>query len=153
MRRGRRWMLGSLLLCGLLLSACAHLPEEEEELNQPATLEAIDGSDVSRITLTEQAVERVDIQAAPVVDTGSGTAIPYAAVFYTADGETWTYTSPEPLTFVRVPVLAVTAFVAPLVVDRIRGDRAFLSDGPPLGMEVVTQGASELYGTETDVEE
>ena len=85
MRRGRRWMLGSLLLCGLLLSACAHLPEEEEELNQPATLEAIDGSDVSRITLTEQAVERVDIQAAPVVDTASGTAIPYAAVFYTAD--------------------------------------------------------------------
>lgn len=143
MRRGRRWMLGSLLLCGLLLSACAHLPEEEEELNQPATLEAIDGSDVSRITLTEQAVERVDIQAAPVVDTGSGTAIPYAAVFYTADGETWTYTSPEPLTFVRVPV----------VVDRIRGDRAFLSDGPPPGMDVVTQGASELYGTETDVEE
>ena len=143
MRRGRRWMLGSLLLCGLLLSACAHLPEEEEELNQPATLEAIDGSDVSRITLTEQAVERVDIQAAPVVDTASGTAIPYAAVFFTADGETWTYTNPEPLTFVRVPV----------VVDRIRGDRAFLSDGPPPGMEVVIQGASELYGTETDVEE
>ena len=30
--------------------------------------------------------------------------------------------------------------------------RAFLSDGPPTGMEVVTQGASELYA-ETDVEE
>ena len=143
MPHGRRWTAGSVILCGLLLSACAHVAEEEEALNEPATLEAIAGSDVSRITLTEQAVDRVDIQAAPVVDAGSGTAIPYAAVFYTASGETWTYTNPEPLTFVRVPI----------VVDRIRGDRAFLSDGPPTGMEVVTQGASELYGTETDVEE
>ena len=74
---------------------------------------------------------------------GPETVIPYAAVFYTATGDTWAYTNPEPLTFVRVPI----------VVDRIRGDRAFLSDGPPSGMEVVTQGAAELYGTETDVEE
>jgi hypothetical protein len=143
MPHGRRSTAGSLILCGLLLSACAHVAEEEEALNEPAALEAIAGSDVSRITLTEQAVDRVDIQGAPVVDAGSGTAIPYAAVFYTSSGETWTYTNPEPLTFVRVPI----------VVDHIRGDRAFLSDGPPTGMEVVTQGASELYGTETDVEE
>jgi hypothetical protein len=143
MPHGRRWIAGSVILCGLLLSACAHVAEEEEELNQPATLEPIDGSDVSRITLTEQAAERVDIQADPVLAAGSATVIPYAAVFYTANGETWAYTNPEPLTFLRVPI----------VVDHIRGDRAFLSDGPPTGMEVVTQGASELYGTETDVEE
>jgi hypothetical protein len=143
MPHGRRWIAGSVILCGLLLSACAHVAEEEEELNQPATLEPIDGSDVSRITLTEQAVERVDIQADPVLAAGSATVIPYAAVFYTANGETWAYTNPEPLTFLRVPI----------VVDHIRGDRAFLSDGPPTGMEVVTQGAAELYGTETDVEE
>jgi hypothetical protein len=136
-------MVGSLLLIGLVLPACARVEAEEEELKEPATLEAIAGSDVSRITLTEQAVERVDIQEAPVVEARSGTAIPYAAVFYTSDGQTWTYTNPEPQTFVRVPI----------VVDDIRGDRAFLSDGPPVGMSVVTQGASELYGTETDVEE
>jgi hypothetical protein len=69
--------------------------------------------------------------------------IPYAAVFYTATGDTWTYTNPEPLTFVRVPI----------VVDHIRGDRVFLSDGPPSGMQVVTRGVAELYGTETGVEE
>jgi hypothetical protein len=143
MPQGRRWMAGLLVLSGLLLSACAGVAEEEEALNEPATLEPIEGSDVSRITLTAEAAERVDIQADPVLDVGSGTVIPYAAVFYTATGDTWTYTNPEPLTFVRVPI----------VVDHIRGDRAFLSDGPPSGMEVVTQGASELYGTETDVEE
>jgi hypothetical protein len=136
-------MVGLLLLSGLLLSACAAVAEEEEALNEPATLEPIEGSDVSRITLTAEAAERVDIQVDPVLDVGSGTVIPYAAVFYTATGDTWTYTNPEPLIFVRVPI----------VVDHIRGDRAFLSDGPPSGMEVVTQGASELYGTETDVEE
>ena len=42
---------------------------------------------------------------------------------------------------------------ARLVVDHIRGEDVFLSDGPPAGMDVVTQGAAELYGTETGVEE
>jgi hypothetical protein len=78
-----------LLLIGLVLPACAQVGEEEEEIKEPATIETIAGSDVSRITLTEQAVERVDIQAAPVVIARSGTAIPYAAVFYTSDGQTW----------------------------------------------------------------
>jgi hypothetical protein len=143
MPHGRRWMAGLLILSGLQLSACAAVAEEEEALNEPATIEAIEGSDVSRITLTPEAAERVDIQADPVLESGSGTVMPYAAVFYTATGDTWTYTNPEPLTFLRVPI----------VVDHIRGDRAFLSDGPPSGTEVVTQGASELYGTETEVEE
>ena len=143
MPHGRRWIAGLLILSAVAPSACSAAPEEEAALNEPATLEAIDGSDVSRITLTAEAVERVDIRSDPALDAGSGVEIPYAALFYTASGDTWTYTNPEPLTFVRVPV----------VVDHIRGDRAFLSDGPPAGMEVVTQGATELYGTETDVEE
>ena len=142
MPHGGRRVVGFLILSGLLLSACATVAEEEA-LNEPATLEPIEGSDVSRVTLTAEAAERLDIQADPVLDVGSGTVIPYAAVFYTATGDTWTYTNPEPLTFVRVPI----------AVDHISGDRAFLSEGPPSGMDVVTQGASELYGTETDVEE
>jgi len=143
MPHGRRWIAGLLILSGVVLSACSAVPEEEEALNEPATLEAVDGSDVSRITLTAEAVERVDIQSDPTLDARTGVVIPYSALFYTATGDTWAYTNPEPLTFVRVPV----------VVDHISGDRAFLSDGPPAGMEVVTQGATELYGTETDVEE
>lgn len=139
----RRLMTGLLLIAGLLLSACASVAEEEEALHEPATLEPIEDSDVSRLTLTEEAVVRLDIEVGPVLGTGSATTIPYAAVFYTATGDTWTYTNPEPLTFVRVPI----------VVDHIRGDDVFLSDGPPSGMDVVTQGAAELYGTETGVEE
>jgi hypothetical protein len=143
MLRRRRWVTGILIITGLLLSACASVAEEEGALHDPATLEPIEGSDVSRVTLTEEAAVRLDIEVDPVLLTGSATTIPYAAVFYTATGDTWTYTNPEPLTFVRVPI----------VVDHIRGDDVFLSDGPPPGMDVVTQGAAELYGTETGVEE
>jgi hypothetical protein len=139
----RRWMTGLLIIAGLLFPSCAAVPEEEETLHEPATLEPIEGSDLSRVTLTEEAAVRLDIEVDPVLDAGSATMIPYAAVFYTATGDTWTYTNPEPLTFVRVPI----------VVDHIRGDDVFLSDGPPSGVEVVTQGAAELYGTETGVEE
>jgi hypothetical protein len=135
-------MLVMAVLCGSL-AACAQVAEEEEELHQPATLEPIEGSETSRITLTAEAAERVGIEVDPVLATGSGSVIPYAAVFYTAAGDTWTYTNPEPLTFVRVPI----------IVDHIEGDRAFLSEGPASGVEVVTQGSSELYGTETEVEE
>jgi hypothetical protein len=140
---GRRWVTGLLIIAGLLSSACAAVGEDEGTLHDPATLEPIAGSDVSRVTLTEEAAVRLDIEVDPVLSAGSATTIPYAAVFYTATGETWTYTNPEPLTFVRVPI----------VVDHIRGDHVFLSDGPPSGMDVVTQGAAELYGTETGVEE
>ncbi len=138
-----RSTIGLLILVGLFVSACAGVPEEEEAINEPATLEPIEGSDVLRVTLTQEAAERLDIEGDPVLDVGTSTKIPYAAVYYTSTGDTWTYTNPEPLTFVRVPI----------VVDHIRGNQAFLSDGPPPGMEVVTQGSAELYGTETGVEE
>ena len=67
--------------------------------------------------------------------------IPYSAVIYDTQGETWVYTNPEPLSFVRRPI----------VVDYIEGDLAFLSVGPPSGMAVVTVGGAELYGAETGV--
>ena len=143
MVRARRWIAALLLIAGLTLSACASVGEEEEAIADPATVEEVEGSDVPRLTLTAEAAERLDIQAATVTDAGSETMVPYAAVFYTADGATWAYANPDPLTYMRVPI----------VVDRINGDRAYLSDGPALGTDVVTQGLAELYGTETGVEE
>ena len=53
-------------------------------------------------------------------------------------GETWTFTNPEPLVFVRAKV----------VVKGIEGDRVLLSDGPAAGTAVVTVGATELMGAE-----
>jgi hypothetical protein len=67
--------------------------------------------------------------------------VPYAAVLYGVHGETWVYSNPEPLVFVREPI----------VVDYIEGHVAYLSEGPDVGTAVVTVGAEELFGTETGV--
>jgi hypothetical protein len=67
--------------------------------------------------------------------------VPFAALLYGVHGETWVYTNPEPLVFVRAPV----------TVDYIEDDLAFLSEGPPVGTQVVTVGGSLLYGAETGV--
>ena len=67
--------------------------------------------------------------------------IPYSAVLYDTHGDAWTYTSPEPLVFVRRPIK----------IDYVEGDQAFLLDGPPAGTAVVTVGGAELFGTEFGV--
>jgi hypothetical protein len=75
---------------------------------------------------------------------GSGTlrkVVPHSSLIYGAHGETWVYTSPEPLTYIRHPVS----------VDYIEDDLAVLSDGPPAGTEVVSVGVAELFGTEFEV--
>ena len=143
MRIARRWIAGSMVALAVLLPACAATEEEGEPEEHAATVEEVEGSDVPRVILTEDAVGRLDIQEADVARAGRETVIPYAAVFYTADGDTWTYTNPDPLTFVRVPIS----------VDRIEGDQVFLTDGPAVGTAVVTLGSAELFGTETGVEE
>jgi hypothetical protein len=67
--------------------------------------------------------------------------IPYAAVLYDARGDTWAYTTPEPLRFVRQPIK----------IDYVDGNQAVLLDGPPAGTPVVTVGAAELLGVEIGV--
>ena len=68
--------------------------------------------------------------------------VPYAAVIYDVNGGTWVYTKePNALSFVRQSI----------TVDYIEGDEAFLTEGPPVGTEVVTVGGAELYGAETGV--
>ena len=67
--------------------------------------------------------------------------VPYGALLYDSKGATWLYTSPASLTFVR----------APIVVERIDGDRVTVRTGPPAGTAVVTVGAALLFGLETGV--
>ena len=144
MRHVRRWTVGLLVLLVPVLSACAETEEEAEPVEHAAVVEPVEGSDIPRLILTSDAVERLDVRTSDVLQVPhSQTLIPYAAVFYTAAGDTWTYTNPEPLTFVRESI----------VIDHIHGDRAFLTAGPPVGTAVVTLGSAELFGTETGVEE
>lgn len=125
-----------LVLSSLLLSACGAKAETVEK-TPPSVVEAIEGSDLSRVILTEKAAERLGIETV----SASGKEVPYAAVIYDIEGNTWIYTNPEPLTFVR----------SPIEVDYIEGDTAFLAQDLESNFPVVTVGVSELYGTETGV--
>ena len=75
---------------------------------------------------------------------GSGAnrrVIPYSAVIYGLNGETWVYSNPEGFFYVRQPI----------VIDYIEGDLAILSEGPEVGTKIVTVGVAELYGAESGV--
>lgn len=146
MSNKKRSMAATLILAGLPLAAC-HRESAVHQKVEPAHVEHIDGTELSRLTLTPKAMERLDIQTSVVREaqvTWSSTVrkvVPYAAVLYDASGRTWVYTRPQPHSFVRHQI----------VVDRIEGDMAVLSDGPPIGTEIVTVGGAELFGTEFEV--
>ena len=138
MKRGKRWLPVAVIAGALLLAGCGG-SDSSDEASGPATVYEIEGSDVSRIELTQRAMERLDIQTAAVAREGGAMIIPYSAVLYSPTGETWTYVSRKPLTFIREPI----------VVDRIEGDQAFLRNGPKAGTKVATVGVAELFGAES----
>lgn len=133
-------------LAALLLLSCKQAESAPVHIN-PATVEHADGSELGLLTLTERAVERLGVETAPLAGTvidEQGRArnlVPYSAVLYDANGETWVYTNPEPLTFVRHQI----------EIESIEGDVAVVTSGPGPGTRVVTVAASELFGTEFEV--
>jgi hypothetical protein len=145
MKHNNRWMLVTLIIAALALAACGQTPAATATKIQPAAVDKIAGSDFNRVVLTEKAAQRLNIQTAAVgeeqVNGAQRKVIPYAALVYGLKGETWTYTSPAPRTFVRQLIK----------VDYIEGDKVVLVDGPASGTAVVTVGVSELYGTDTGI--
>ena len=83
----------------------------------------------------------MSLQTAPIRENGQEMVIPYDAVIYGADGNTYAYTAPEPRTFVRQEIS----------IDHVDGESAMISDGPPAGTEVVSVGAAIVYGSEFEV--
>ena len=139
-----------------------------------ATVKEVAGSPLKAVTLTADAAKRIDLKlssvteaaalskteapasgpdttvpisgtevpsSVPVTTIAGGTEIPYSAVLYDPNGHTFAYTKVGELTFVRKAIAIAT----------IKGDVASLTDGPPVGTEVVTVGATELYGVEIGV--
>jgi hypothetical protein len=129
MKFGNRWLVVIPIIAGLQLSACQRESAPPEHV-APAHVEHLDGSELSRLTLTTKAMERLDVKV-----------VPYGAVIYDAYGGTWVYTSPEPRVFVRHEI----------DIDYIDGDMTVLSHGPDVGTAVVTVGVAELFGTEFEI--
>jgi hypothetical protein len=144
-RRTRQIVVTAMLMACVLLSACADKAEQEEEGSGAATVEAVKGTELSRVTLTEDAAKRLDIQTGTVNASGAGdgTEIPYGAVLYDPAGKTWAFVNVGALTFVREAI----------TIDHIEGDVVFLAAGPKVGTKIVKVGATELYGAEIGVGE
>jgi uncharacterized protein YcfL len=147
MRYANRLMLVLLFIAMLQLAGCGSAPPATEDVVSPVRIERIEGSELSRVILTEDAAKRIGIETVAVRDTQAGgktpTTIPYAAVLYDAQGETWTYTNPSPLTFIRHRI----------AIASIAGGIAMLSEALPSGTQVVIVGAEELFGSEFEFEE
>ena len=135
------------VVAALLLAGCEKAATQESGGGGPAVVEEpVAGTEVARVTLTQDAAARIDVQTRAVRALSGHKGelqIPYAAVLYDPEGQTWTYTNPEPLVFLRAPIDVV----------HIVGRRAVLSKGPLPGTKVVTVGAAELLGAEYEVGE
>lgn len=144
-RNSRMMIIAAVFVAALQLAACGQASSVTASKIQPVTLEKTDQTGINRLVLTEKAAERLAIQTAQVreeqVNGTTRKVIPYAAMVYGVKGETWTYTSPAPLTFVRQPI----------TVDHIDGDNVILADGPAAGTAVAITGVSELYGADTGI--
>jgi hypothetical protein len=130
-----------LVTVALALGGCTEVETETATGYEPSKLEAVKGSDLQRVTFTSEGAKRVGLKTGTVGRRGKHKVVPYAALLYAPDGKTYVYVSPKRLQYLREQIK----------VDRIEGDWVFLSGGPPVGTEVVTVGATEVYGTELEV--
>ena len=135
---GRRAMGAAVALLALTVSACSEVEEPSGDDYAPATVTTADPSLAPTVKFTEEAARRVDLMMSTVEGREGALVIDYAALIYDKQGKTWVYTVPEPLTFMRTKVVVATA----------EGSRVTLSEGPPPGTRIVTQGVTQVYGTE-----
>lgn len=126
----------------LLLSSCAGAVSDAYVISDdPGKVEMTAGSDLGRVTLTEQAANRLAIQTTQVTTSGTQLVVPSDAIFVDSVGAWWVYTNPEPYVFVRHAIE---------IEDEV-DERVFLSSGPAAGTAVVTVGVAELSGVESEV--
>jgi hypothetical protein len=98
----RKVIAVALMVAGLQLAACQK--QVGHSKIEPAQVEHIEGSEVSRVTLTEKAIERIDLQTAAVreeqVAGNEGSmvmrkVVPYSALIYDPNGKTWSTSAPN----------------------------------------------------------
>ncbi|MCG8603974.1 hypothetical protein MJD09_03115, partial [bacterium] len=120
---------------------------EGDHAEHPAEVEHIAGSDISKVTFTAKAMQRLDVRTDEVREqrmlrsASAVKVVPYSSLIYDPQGQTWIYTNPQSRTFIRHKV----------EVDYIEGDLVVLKDGPPVGTKVASVAVAEIYGTEFEV--
>ena len=113
----------------------------EEAIAAAASVEEDPAGGPSRLTLTEDAVLRLGVETAPVGGSAGALTVPYAAVVYDAEGDSWVFVEEEERVYRR----------AAIAIESVDGDTVLLTEGPPPGSEVVTVAAAELVGVEAGI--
>jgi hypothetical protein len=131
----------AVLALAISLAGCTEVEEEEKHGYEPSALTDVKGTDTKRVTFTAEGARRVGLRFEPVRIRGGKTVVPYGALLYESDAKTYVYVARTPLSFERAEVK----------VERIEGRRALLRRGPAPGTRVVTQGSTEVYGTELEI--
>lgn len=126
----------ALILAVFVLAGCKQ--DSVAEKYHPAKLDSTEVKGIMKVTLDSKAAERIGLETAELTEEGARKVIPYGALMYDLKGNTWTFTNPSPLVYVRAEVK----------VSDITGNKVYLSDGPAVGTRVVTVGAPMLMGAE-----
>jgi hypothetical protein len=143
MKPKNRWIVAILILAVLQFWACQK-KDDGHHFEHPSELEEIEGTEFKRVIFTQRAMERTGVETAEVteeINSPQKKIVPYGALIYGPEGQTWIYTCPQPRVFVRAEV----------EVDHIKGNKVYLMEGPPVGTVVVTVGVAEIYGTEFEI--
>ena len=149
MRLNIKWLFALIgLACLPLLSACSPADPAAASDPKPITIEHLaDATAPTRETLTQEAADRLGLQTASAntmtISGADRLVIPYAAIVYDTQGNTWVYVNSAPLTYVREQIK----------VDHIDGDDVILAGGLSAGTVVVTTGVEELFGAEFEFQE
>jgi len=140
-RRPALRLIAAAAALALGLTACTEVEEATVDGYEPAKVAEVAGSDSKVVTFTQEGAARTGLQTRKVQRRGPHLAVPYEAVIYDGEGTSYVYVSPEPLTYQR----------AKIAVARVTGPQALLTAGPKPGTDVVTVGATEVYGTELEI--
>ena len=145
MKTARSSGIASLFMAaGLGLAGCqtsASGSEAEEAIAAAASVETDASGGPAKLTLTDEALDRLRLETSPVQGSGGEMVVPYAAVIYDADGGTWTFVELERGVYQRQAITIAT----------VDGETVRLSAGPPPGTPVVTVAAAELVGVEAGI--
>src|SRR5947209_9408858 len=104
------WMVGLIVLALVTAILLRFLVSNRSmdlavSATQPVKVEHVQGTEPTRVTLSEEAAKRLDIQVVPagkmLVGQAHVAVVPYAALVYDPQGNTWTYLQHGPFAFVR----------------------------------------------------
>jgi len=138
----RRTVLGCIVAIAVATSAgCAEIESVTAEPYEPAALESTGPDKPARITLTDEAVDRVALQTTEVKTLGKDLTVDHAALVFDKAGKPWVFTVVGPRTYVR----------AAIGIKETQDGVVIMSSGPPVGTQVVTVGAIELWGAELGI--